>query len=400
MALVLRHPVYIDPDRLKRLILELIKIEEFSSELTPGVPLQIDPATLKVITRLIKHADLPDVTTPHTTADIEDESITRAKLEYPTVDVALTYLSAIGKFECPIYPDVIKAPFVTVDAFADKAIEARFSLYYLYMFGRFIDPDNSYHVEHNCGYTTSDHYMWKTLAGTETGLAYEAVDLTAAYTYYYRFSCLGTALKSFRDDFVTPRLSVTDTDIASGKWGYKLRGDWTRGGKLFETYLRAPASPAPRVLKFFEAPVVGKGTMEDPFRVKMPQELADHPTLGKINRLALSHSSLIKCGRDGKPKEYVAVVRVFEQPDRQAHLKPIAEAIDALKAMRGVRELSREDAIRRAKQLDDLLTDWDFGPVKPTGTKVREYRDWRRSAFKVETEERDAKEFLKGEKGW
>lgn len=142
--------------------------------------------------------------------------------------------------------------------------------------------------------------------------------------------------------------------------------------------MRATASPQPKPIAYFEVPIVGDGSVENPFRVQMPEEIVTDPKLGKRNLLALTHSALIKTDRaTGKPIEYTALVRVFEQPDRDVALRPISACLDALRAMAGVRELTREQAIARAKQLDPDLTDADLLPIPSTApdfkTRLEDY---------------------------
>jgi len=89
--------------------------------------------------------------------------------------------------------------------------------------------------------------------------------------------------------------------------------------------------------------------------------LEDDPELGTINLLATSHSSLIPTDRDtGLPIHETALIQIFEQPDRSFHLRSIPDCLAALKKMAGVKELTREQAIKRALELDDLLTEEDL----------------------------------------
>ena len=198
-----------------------------------------------------------------------------------------------------------------------------------------------------------------------------------------------------------------------------------------------PLSPTPKPAAFFEVPVVGSGTLEDPFRAQMPEEVVVdwslNPTAKKKydvlkakgftdeeiailvpevlsvrkNLLALTHSSLIKTDRaTGKPVDYVAIVRVFDQPDRGPALRPISKCLNALRAMPGVKELTRDEAIKRAKQIDPDLTDVDLLPISPSSPDFKAVlRDYiaHREALGVKRELIDDKlmeRCLAEEKGW
>ncbi len=287
--------------------------------------------------------------------------VQRTWLEYPTEDVELTYLASIGKMTFDKH-HTWGIACLTVDDFANKAIEGWSCGGVNTLIGRFVDSDDSYFMDMYTGATGADSCrIQKVVAGTSTLLGYETQDLTTAPGYLFKFSISNTTLKGFRDDMTTPKVTVTDTAHATGKWGTRWREQELGQYAPFSLILRAAASPSPKPLAYFEVPVVGDGTLEDPFRAQMPEEIVDDPVFGKTNRLALTHSALIKTDRKtGKPKEYVAIVRILEQVDRQPHLRPITDCIDALNRMMGVKKLKKKAAKKRAKELDDLLTDEDL----------------------------------------
>jgi hypothetical protein len=224
--------------------------------------------------------------------------------------------------------------------------------------GRFQDLNNIYLNGISTDAATTDHSIWKVIAGTYTQLAWESVDLTAGW-YDLVFEISGSALRSSRDGGTTYPVSVTDTDITTaGRWAFWVGKSEYIGRPISFT---APSTPRPKPIAYFEVPIIGAGSENDPFRAQMPDELVDDPELGKINRLALSISSLIKTDRaTGKPLEYVAIVRVFDQPDRNPKLRDIPTSINALRAIPGVIELDKSKAKSRAKEIDDLLTDEDL----------------------------------------
>jgi len=297
--------------------------------------------------------------------DHPDLSVTRGKLEYPTVDVSFTYLAAIGKLVCDNRQFIAHTCILTADEFADKAIEWWGVGDYSVGNARFADMDNFYQANQDSGRTTEDFLMCKNVAGVVTILGVEAVDLGASDCFRLKLSAVGTSLKAYRVDMVTPKITVTDTAFASGKWGVAHTTAGALDANFFLAMLRAPSSPSPKTVAYFEAPVVGEGTMDNPFRAQMPEEIVELPDFGKVNRLAPSYGALIKSDRaTGKPKEYTAIVRIFDQPDRQEHLRGIPECIESLKAMSGVKRLRREEAVKRAFELDDELTEKDGGCKK------------------------------------
>lgn len=369
--------------------------------------------------------------------DHADRSITRTKLEYPTVDVPLLYLFGIGKASVikRTAPNEYAICLFTIDSFADKAVEVAIWDKNGMCMARWIDTNNFYICNLDSSFTTQDFILAKRVAGTDTRIGYEAVDITASIGCVAKLSTLGSTIKAYRDNMTTPKISVTDTSLSSGLFG---EGCHMYGGGLTRwSVLRAPSSPSPLSTAYFEVPVVGSGTQDDPFRAQMPelidwewslnplakkkydvlkakgftddeiQLIAPEVLSCKVNRLALTQSSLIKTDRaTGKPVEYVTIVRVFDQPNRQAHLHPIPKALDALRAMPGVKELTRDEAIRRAKQIDYDLTDVDLISIKATDLNFRTMlKDYiaHRVSLGVKRELIDDKlmeQYLIEDKGW
>ena len=224
---------------------------------------------------------------------------------------------------------------------------------------RWTDVDNWYKQEHDALAATKDQILYKEVGAVTTTLATEAVDLTKSHPFRYKVAAVKSAIDCYRTDMTTPKLSVTDTSHASGYWGVWMNAEDTYGdGSFAAPYNRLLGKPDMASLKpmrYLEVPVVGSGTLDDPFRAEMPQKLATHPKFEKINPLALTHSAVIKSGKDGKPTDYRAIVRVFDQPDRQTHLKSISTCLTALKGKRGVKRLDKDEAKREALKLDDKL---------------------------------------------
>jgi len=335
--------------------------------------------------------------------DRVDQIVSRDYMEYPVVDVSLGYL--LGILKANYYP---RGPtyscLITTNSFADKRLEGLVQPGPGYQDGnyicRYVDADNMYLAYLWTGAATADHEIGKYVAGVYTALATEAVDLTDKENFAYAFEVLGTSLATYRAREAVPTtatLSATDTDIVSGKFGVNLYSSWAA------TMLKAPSSSMPRVLAYFEVPIVGTGTPEDPYRPQMPYEEYTDPKLGKRNLLALSHASLIPVDRTtGKPIHGVALVRIFEQPDRDPALRDIPTCLDTLRGMAGVTELTREGAISRAKTLDPKLTDFDLRRFSKTAAErmAKEYVRWRKDTFKVEITEEEAIRYLMADKAW
>jgi len=231
------------------------------------------------------------------------------------------------------------------------------------LFARMTDENDFYCQNLYGAASTADHMIKKWVAGAITTLATEAINITAQYMRSLKLSCSGTTISAYRADLTTPKISATDTAHASGYFGVGNTSSLYNQALSIEASMHAKITSADssvRAVRYFEAPVTGTGTDEDPFRVAVPEKTASHPVYGNINLLAFTHSSLIKTGADGRPVEFVAVVRILEQPDRPAYLNSISVALDEFRAMSGVRELTLDEARARAKKLDDLLTDEDL----------------------------------------
>ncbi|MEM1589829.1 MAG: hypothetical protein QW175_05375 [Candidatus Bathyarchaeia archaeon] len=270
--------------------------------------------------------------------------------------------------------------------------------------------------------------------------------------------------------YAVEKLSVTDTSLANGRYGISNWCNTYHPGHgttafsymtpfwvLFDvTFICDPASPsALEPIAYFEVPIVGSGKMPsepmlpvtlwsdenikamvDPFRVEMPEEIVEikkpvpkalqqkvevlrrkgwseeeimtflpeaYP-VEHINRLALSWSALIPTDSKGKPTSNTAIVRVF--PSSPEYVHPIEKRIQALKEMRGVRQLSREDAIDLALKMDDKLHIHDLIPCTKHdlgGKCYQEYRDWRIATVGDKPEHADTdirKRYVKEGKGW
>lgn len=215
-------------------------------------------------------------------------TIPRTKLEYPTEDVPLIYLMAIGKFKW-FGAITGRNAVVTVDSFTDKAVETPSVSDYLglHVFGRIVDANNCYYGRIIPANVTADDEIRVVSAGTGTVLASSAVDLSGSYLV--KFSCSGSTLSWFRDDMTTPVISATDTTFTSGLFGSMLGApDYDDENYPAFGYLRPPASPLPPAQRIIEAEITGSGTPEDPIRPNFKQLLDKHPEFGDIDILAVT----------------------------------------------------------------------------------------------------------------
>jgi hypothetical protein len=343
-----------------------------------------------------------------------------------------------------------------------------------------------YWAEIGVARATADVRLYKTVAGTNTILGTEAVDLTAESRQIILLSASGTSIKLARTEGaawgVNPtasvpagdiKISATDTDIASGTMGFcdvdarytpaTYWGACSYWGNAdivhrLAAIIRSPASSPPEPLAYFEVPVVGSGKLPktpdgdirpvtiwdseeiksqvDPFRVEMPEEIVEieQPMpkyfenkvnvlrakgwtteeikafmpeafpVERINRLAITSSALIPTDSKGKPTSNTAIVRVFPSSPEYCH--SIEKRIQAIKEMRGVRQLSREEAISLALKMDDKLHIHDLVPCLKHdlgGKCYKEYYEWREFTVgdKPEFAETDIrKHYVKETKGW
>jgi hypothetical protein len=207
------------------------------------------------------------------TLEIPDRSITRTKLEYPTEDVSYAYLASIERTR--VYRDmrwVHNWTILTYDIFSDRAVEV-----YLVIgscdsvFGRHRLGDR-YYTQIVTESATDDHLIHKFISGSETLLGREAVDLIAGSPERFIHSNSGSTLKSFRGYVTTPQITVTDTELASGYFGFATRHD-KAVQNIGLAWLRPPSTPAPPALAVLEVEVEGSGAPEDPYR---PLTLEDH----------------------------------------------------------------------------------------------------------------------------
>jgi len=241
-------------------------------------------------------------------------------------------------------------------SYLNKGIEG-FALETGWVVGRSQGAGNYYRANLARPAVTLDFKLSKVVADVITILAEEAVDIGLGTWWKIKLEITNTTLKGYREDMTTPKITATDTAFTTeGKWGVGDDGVYTERYSALISFatckLVEPASPTPKVLHYYEVPIIGKGTFNDPLHPKLPEEIVDHPTFGKVNRLAISWGGIIPTDRrTGKPKEYVGLIQVFEQTDRQDHLRPIRTCLSALETISDVRRLRKDVFERRKRKL-------------------------------------------------
>jgi len=221
--------------------------------------------------------------------------------------------------------------------------------------GRSQGAGNYYRANTYIDAPTLDFKLAKIVADVTTILGEESVDIAAGTLWKVKLEIKDSTLKAYREDMITPKITATDTTFTTeGKWGCGGTGvyksEFLKLVSIASCKLVEPASPSLKVLRYYEVPIIGEGTEENPFRPQLPEEIVDHPRFGKVNRLAISWGGIIPTDqKTGKPKDYVALVEIFDQPIRQDHLYPIPQCLSALEAISGVKRL-REDIFERRKK--------------------------------------------------
>jgi len=160
--------------------------------------------------------------------------------------------------------------------------------------------------------TTADFAINKRVACTTTTLAEEAVDVVLYRVQKIKLELIGNTINAYRNDMATPKLSVTDTDIVGvGRWWV---GTWSVApAYIWYAKLLPPSSKVPKTENpiWVLLPIIGKGTLVDPYRVKLPERIVDHPRLedyGRMNEVGVSHASIIPSDpKTGKPLHPVAL---------------------------------------------------------------------------------------------
>jgi hypothetical protein len=209
---------------------------------------------------------------------IPARGIARSQLEYPTVDVSFAYLIAINKHQFT-GEGTDAAGFITLDSFSDKAVEGLLFDDQKVLTARTnIAVTTYYNICIDSPSTAADFRLNRFINGVGTLLASEAVDLGTNYHATCKLSCSGSVLKAYRVDLTIPRMSATDTNIASGYFG-TVSGFNKMPALPPADFLRAPSSPLPPAQSIIEVNLEGSGKSEDPFRPSPSRNLAEITSL-------------------------------------------------------------------------------------------------------------------------
>jgi len=248
--------------------------------------------------------------------------------------------------------------FTFKDTYTDKAVKGVCASFYGIMVARVTNDANFYELRLEQLATSADFAIAKYVAGSRTVLATEAIDFPANIAYLCKLEIEGSILRVYREDMTTPKITATDTTFTSGYFGARIWGA-PGGGECSFVYpstvqlVDIGSADPPEPIRYYEIPVIGDGSFEDPFRPQLPEEIADHPRFGKINRLAFTWSAIIPTNRKtGKPIEYVVPVEIY--PTRPEYCRSLSESFEVLEAISGVKRLSKDEFERRKKRLLEL----------------------------------------------
>ncbi|MEM2498487.1 MAG: hypothetical protein QXR81_08945 [Candidatus Nezhaarchaeales archaeon] len=219
------------------------------------------------------------------------------------------------------------------------------------------NTDDHYSVSWEIPRAAADIWIIRFLAGTGTLLGSLAADLIQTRNLK-SVQMVGSTLSVYED--TTLKISVTDANIASGYWGvsrYKTNdanheSDFL-GGKL------PTLSSVPRPLAYAEVPV--REVLRGGLKFYEP----DLPSVGVSDPVHGSYLAALCTFKAIFPAVPGATCLVaLDEPVRPGYT--FAQVLEALRARADVRVLTREEALRRAKQIDDKLTDVDLTRVPPT----------------------------------
>jgi len=177
--------------------------------------------------------------------------VERIDLEYPTEDVPFIYWGIIGKLD---FLYTIWTIIVSKDSFTDKGLGGFVADKQAQLILRYIDGNNNYLTYFKSDEATQDLILKKYVDGTPTIIGTEAIDIYTGAVYSLIFSASGSTLKVFRRSS-TPAISVTDTDLASGKIGIVIDAV-EHAGYVNYPYVFSPLSELPKPQSIVEYNVV------------------------------------------------------------------------------------------------------------------------------------------------
>lgn len=284
-------------------------------------------------------------------------TILRSDLEYPTEDVSLAYLHAIGKTQFKATPQ--GPALVTLDSFADKCVSGfteagDMKIINTVLVARHVDNNNFYHSEFHTPPATGDPSIARCLDGAYSNLARESVDLTDGDFFVNSFSITGSTLKMWRQEqrdlTAAATISATDTTFASGAWGHS-------GIRVANVELLAPVSRLQPAKVILEAEITGSGERDNPFRPDLAQLLDKHPEFGDIDKYAVTWGAF-----DHKPEHATMLIMITSDNPYQSGAidKQIEHAKSKnLKVLKPPRDYA--EAVEQYKTLRKDFPEWLAG---------------------------------------
>lgn len=239
--------------------------------------------------------------------------------------------------------------------------------------------------------STADHKLYRRDVGVGlVVLGTEAVDLSAGW-FDLVLSCIGSTIKSSRDGGATFPITVTDTTYTSGYFG--MFAEYYNATVFIPNYFDAPASPVEKPILYIIDEIIGDGSEDNPFRPSIAQLIENDP------RLSVTYTVLFPPVKRGKFTKSECLVRIFSRRESQeVALRDITMVLDTIRSYGKVKVLTKDEAIRYAKTLNDLLHDADLKQMQEETAK--DYISWRESQFKHIMKEETAKYYVKSDKGW
>ena len=232
--------------------------------------------------------------------DHPDRSVLRTKIEYPTENVSFSHLAAIDKVGGGLFR--YSSLVVTKDVLVDKSVFGVVQPTNVPMIaGRYNDANNTYVAEFYTPAETADHRLVKIVGGDVVIIAEESVDIGLS-GQGLAISCSGSSIKSMRWDtggFLDPlslptptaTISATDTDLASGRFGYRFLDTLSYQGGVAElsAYLLPPLTSLPPAKAVIECEVTEEEVMG---RALVPR-LRREPI--EVDRIEKAVPDYIKC---------------------------------------------------------------------------------------------------------
>jgi len=276
--------------------------------------------------------------------------VRRSDLEYPTEDVSFAYLTVINKVELVSNACIqTYGAIFTADNFSDKAIKNLSHGDYSLFYARWNDKDNHYELFQDSNLSTEDFRLKKLSGGSDTVLGVESVDLGADEGYINALSCSGSTIKAFREDLTTPKISVTDTDFTSGKFGTG-NDPRNRPWSPMSAMLLAPLTTIPPAIVTLEAEIEGKGTEDEPFKPSLAHQFDKHSEFGNIDKYAVTwgafdhkpeHATMLIVVTGDNPYQSGAIEKQIEHA-KSKNLKVLKPPRDYAEAVEQYRMLKKD----------------------------------------------------------